>query len=145
MPTGTMVIYHLRHCMRRSGYLLVGFSVAFLLSGVLSMVWNYRYLQSWQPVIARVIAIDVAKFHKKGVDRYRGEITIRYSVNDLFHRVPYSLPMVHPTEDSARNELSRFPPGTAIRVFYNPDNLDDIVQDLSASPRFFLFPGILTA
>jgi hypothetical protein len=101
-------------------------------------------LQGWQPVIARVIAIDVAKFSKKGIDRYRGEVTIRYSVNDIFHRVPYSLPSVHSTEENARAELSRYPPGFSMRVFYNPDNPDDMVQDLSTSSRFFLFPGFLT-
>jgi hypothetical protein len=109
------------------------------------MIWKYRELQNWQPVIARVIAIDVAKFTKTGVSQYRGEITLRYSVNDVFHRVPYSLPLAHLTEDNARAELSRFPPGTQVRVFFNPANPDDMVQDLSASPRFFIFPGMLTA
>lgn len=109
------------------------------------MIWNYRELQNWQPVVARVIAIDAAKFTKKGEDRFRGEITVRYSVNDIYHRVPYSLPVTHLTEESARSELSRFPPGTSMRVFYNPANPDDMLQDLSDSPRFFLFPGIFTA
>jgi hypothetical protein len=130
--------------MRKSAFLLVGLSAVFLFAGVLSMLWNYRELQNWQPVIARVIAIDVTKFTKKGSDTYRGEITIRYSVNDIFRRVPYSLPASHATEEGARSELSRFPPGTPMRVFYNPANPDDMVQDLSASPRFFIFPAILT-
>ena len=141
----TMVIYHLQAGMRRSAFLLVGFSVFFLLSGVLSMIWNYREMQKWQPVVARVTAIDATKFAKKGADRFRGEITVRYSVNDINHRIAYSLPAIHLTEESARSELSRFPPGTPMRVFYNPANPDDMLQDLGASPRFFLFPGILTA
>jgi hypothetical protein len=129
--------------MRKSAFLLVGLSAVFLLAGVVSMLWNYRELRYWQPVIARVIAIDVAKFTKNGSDRYRGEITIRYSVDDIFRRVPYSLPTSYATEESARSELSRFPPGTPLRVFYNPANPDDMVQDVSASPRFFILPGIL--
>jgi hypothetical protein len=140
-----MVIYHLQPFMKRSAFLLVAVATVFLLGGILSMVWKYAELRSWQPVIARVSAIDVTKFTKQGLDQYRGEITLRYSVNDLFHRVPYSLPIAHLTEDNARAELSRFPPGTPMRVFYNPSNPDDIVQDPSATPRFFLFPGILTA
>ena len=109
------------------------------------MIWNYRDLRNRQPVTASVIAIDVTKFTKNGADRFRGEITIRYSVNDIYHRIPYSLPATHPTEESARSELSRHPPGTSMRVFYNPANPDDMLQSPSASPRFFLIPGILTA
>ena len=141
----TMVIYHLQPTMRRSAFLLVGISVFFLVGGVLSMIWNYRELQKWQPVTARVTAIDAAKFSFKGADRFRGEITIRYSVNDNNHLVAYSLPATHLTEENARSELSNYPPGTQMRVFYNPDNPDDFLHDLSTSPRFFLFPGIVTA
>ena len=140
-----MVIYHLQHAMRRSAFLLVGFSVFFLLSGVISMMWSYRGLQTWQPMATRVIAIDAIKFAKKGANRFRGEITVDYSVNDIYHRTSYSLPTIHLTEESARAELSRFPPGSQVRVFYNPTNPYDILLDLSTSPRFFLFPGLLTA
>ncbi len=140
-----MVIYHLLPGMRRSAYLLVGFSVFFLLSGVLSMIWNYRELQRWKPAAATVIGIDATKFTKKGAARFRGEVTIRYTVDGVYHRVPFSLPTVHLTEESARAELSRFAPGTPIGVYYNPANPDDMLQNLSASPRFFLLPAVLTA
>lgn len=109
------------------------------------MIWNYHELRKWQPVVSTVIAIDATKFTKNGADRFRGEITVRYTVNDIYHLVPYSLPAAHLTEESARSELSLFPPGTAMRVFFNPANPDDMLQDLSASPRFVLFPGILTS
>ncbi|MEO8131147.1 MAG: DUF3592 domain-containing protein [Bryobacteraceae bacterium] len=130
--------------MRRTAFLLVGISVFFLLSGVLSMIWNYNQLQKWQPVAARVIAIDAVRFQKRGVPLFRGEVTIMYSVNDVIHRLAYSLPVGYTAEESVRAELSRFAPGTNMRVFYNPANPDDILTDLGTSPRFFLFPGIIT-
>jgi len=131
--------------MKRFVFILLGLSVVFLLSGVLSMVWSYQELQTWNLVVARVSAIDVTKFTRKDATRYRGEVTLRYTVNDIIHRVPYSLPVEHATEDLARAELSRFPPGTQMRLFVNPKNPDDTLQDLRATPRFYWFPGMLTA
>jgi hypothetical protein len=123
----------------------VALSGAFLLGGVLAMVWNYHKLQSWQPVTARVIATDITKFTRWGVDRYRGEVTIRYSVDDLLRRIPYSLPNSYTTNEAARAEVNHYPPGATMRVFYNPANGNDMVLDLSASPRFFLLPATLAA
>ena len=131
--------------MKRSAFLLVAVSVIFLLGGLAAMARNYLVLRKWQPIAAKVFAIDIAKFSSWGSDRYRGEITVRYSVNDFIHTIPYSLSSSYPTEPAARSEINRFPPGTAMRVFYNPNNPDDMLPDLSASSRFFLFPGILTA
>jgi hypothetical protein len=131
--------------MKRSAFFLVAVSALFLIGGLVAMARSYAVLRKWQPVAARVVAIDIAKFSRRGADRYRGEITVRYSVNDSIHNIPYSLSSSYSTEPAARAEINRFPPGTTMRVFYNPDNPDDMLPDLSASPRFFLFPGILTA
>jgi hypothetical protein len=131
--------------MKRSVFLLVAISALFLIGGLLAMARSYMVLRRWEPVAARVIAADIAKFSKRGTDQYRGEITVRYSVNDLMHQIPYSLSSAYATEAGARAELNRYPPGTTMRVFYNPENSDDMLLDLAASPRFFLFPGVLTA
>jgi hypothetical protein len=131
--------------MKRPALLLVAISAFFLIGGLLAMARTYVVLRRWQPVAARVIAADIAKFSKGGTDRYRGEITVRYSVNDVMHQIPFSLFSSYSTEAGARAELNRYPPGTTMRVFYNPENADDMLLDLTASPRFLLFPGILTA
>jgi hypothetical protein len=131
--------------MKRSAFLLVAISALFLVGGLFAMARNYMVLLRWQPVGARVIATDIAKFSKWGKDRYRGEITVRYSVNDLMHPVPYSLSSSYSTESGARAEVNSYPPGATMQVFYNPENPDDMLPDLTASSRFFLFPGILTA
>src|SRR4051794_5391884 len=108
--------------MKRSAFLLVAISALFLIGGLVSMGRNYVVFRKLRPVAARVVAIDLAKFSSWGADRYRGEITVRYSVNDSIRDIPYSLSSSYSSEPAARAEINRFPPGTTMRVFHNPEN-----------------------
>jgi hypothetical protein len=130
--------------MRRSSNILVALAAIFMIGGFASFANAFLTMRSWQGVTGEVTYTDLATFTKRGKEYYRGELIARYVVNDRVLRVPASLSRSHTTREEAKRELDGLTPGNQVRLYYNPKDPADMLLDVTAHPRFFALPAVVT-
>jgi hypothetical protein len=130
--------------MRRSSKILVVLAAVFMIGGFASFAHAFWTMRSWQGVTGDVTYTDLAAFTKHGKEYYRGELIARYVVDDQVLRVPASLSRSHTSREEAKRELDGLTPGRQVRLYYNPKDPSDMLLDVTAHPRFFALPAVLT-
>lgn len=131
--------------MKRTVHKLAVLAALFFGTGLATLVWEYRNLEKWEGIPARVLFSELVPFQAGGKTRYRGEVELRYMVKDLFYEVPYSVPTTNKSLEAARDDLMRYKVGATTTVYVNPNDPLDFLVERKSSMRFFLLPGALIA
>jgi hypothetical protein len=130
--------------MQRSSKILAVLAAIFMIGGFASFANAFWTMRSWHAVTGEVTYTDLAAFTKRGKEYYRGELIARYVVDDRVMRVPVSLAHSHTTREEAKRELDGLTPGKQVQLYYNPKDPSDMLLDVTAHPRFFALPVVVT-
>ena len=131
--------------MKRPVHKLALLAGIFVVTGLADLVWQYRNLQNWDAVPARVLFSELVPFKAGRNAKYRGEVELRYTVKDAVYQVPYSVPTSRRSFDAARDDLMRYKVGATTTLYVNPNDPLDFLVERKNSMRFFLLPGALIA
>lgn len=109
------------------------------LAALVSMGVLYRERRRWEAVDARLTTTSVVSYQRWGRTWYRVQAEYTYLARGQRYFVPYSFPRVSTDRESIDADRRRLDGQRVHRVFYHPDDPNDMLLDLGAG-RFLALP-----
>ena len=130
---------------RVSTYVTGAIGLLLLIVGMTLMVRDIQAHRSWVGVDGQVRLSEAVTFKKKGRTYYRIQMEVGYGAQGYRYSVPLSLPDTTADRKLADQQLARYAGGSAIRVFYNPEDPEDIELEVEHAARYLALPMAIIA